>query len=146
MGASLSASHMLFFVAAAVTAAVIGTAFIGIGFTISSDMGQRTEALSHDMMTGIAIANDPREVPYDGSELTFYVYNNGKVPIEADRLLVLLDGQQVNCSVQPGPGSQADWPAGDMMIITVERTAVPGDHTLTVTTASGASDTLGFRM
>lgn len=146
MGASLSASHMVFFVAAVVTAGVIGTAFIGIGFVIASDMEHRTDALTRDMMTSITIANDPREVPYDGSELTFYVLNNGKVPIEADELLVLLDGQLVDYSAQPDPGSSAEWPAGGLMVVKVSWTAVPGDHILTVTTASGATDQIGFRM
>lgn len=146
MGASLSASHIIFFIAAVVTAGVIGAAFIGVGFTIASDMEHRTDAQSQDMMSSIAIANDPREVPYDGSELTFYVLNNGKVPIEADRLLVLLDGQLVDHSVQPGPGAETGWPAGSIMIVKVGWTAAPGDHVLTVTTAGGASDQMGFRM
>jgi flagellar protein FlaG len=147
MGASVSASHMIFFVAAIVAAGVIGTTIIGVSFIISEDLGDRTEDLSSEFATSITIANDPREVPYVDGQLIIYVLNGGRQVIDPGELLVLLDGMVVEYTPVPGPGSGVGWSAGKMMqlYIEFEWPIGSGDHIITVTTENGATDQLGFR-
>ncbi len=145
MGASVSASHVIFMVAAIIAATAVGAAMIGIAFTLAEDLSDNSDSLSERMGSDIKIVNDPAIVPYVGGNLSLYVLNTGDRPLDNDGWIVIIDGRLVpNDNIVPqqsGPHFH-----GDVVELRVEYSLTSGDHTVMVRHGDRADDSMRFRL
>lgn len=147
MGASVSASHVIFMVAAIIAASAVGAAMIGIAFTLAEDLSDNSEKLSESMGTDIKLVNDPAMMLYDpNDELLFlYVLNNGDRSLDDTGWIVIINGQLIpDASVTPVTASP--YRNGDVAVLMVGVDLSPGDHTVMVRYGSMADDSLRFRV
>jgi len=128
--ASVSASHLIIFIASLVIAAgVVGTLTTGVD-RVSSAIDDRSLDVTQQVRMDMAIISDPSDTPYDTPEttannLTIHVRNTGSqgVPIEASAVDVILNGRFVgndNIAVEDAnnPGSGV-WRSSEVVSITV---------------------------
>jgi len=141
--ASVSASHLIIFIASLVIAAgVVGTLTTGVD-RVSSAIDDRSLDVTQQVRMDMAIISDPSDVPYDtGTDnLTIHVRNTGSqgVPTEASAVDVVLNGQFVgndNIAVEDAnnPGSGV-WRSGEVVEIVITDNSVDttGDNRLILT-------------
>ena len=144
--ASVSASHLIIFIASLVIAAgVVGTLTTGVD-RVSSAIDDRSLDVTQQVRMDMAIISDPSNVPYDTAEtgtnnLSVHVRNTGSqgVPIEASAVDVVLNGQFIgndNIAVEDAnnPGSGV-WRSGEVVeiIITDDSVDTTGDNRLILT-------------
>ncbi len=145
MGASVSASHVIFMVAAIIAATAVGAAMIGIAFTLADDLSDNSDKLSDKMGSDIKIINDPARVPYTNSNLSIYVLNTGDIPLDNKSWIVVINGYLVAdenvVPQQPAPHFHGDW-----VELKVEYFLGSGDHTVMVRHGDKADDTMRFRL
>ncbi len=145
MGASVSASHVIFMVAAIIAATAVGAAMIGIAFTLAEDLSDNSESLSEKMGSDIKIVNDPAIVPYVGGNLSLYVLNTGDIPLDNESWIVVIDGRLVpNANVVPQ--QSAPHFHGEVVELRVEYSLTAGDHTVMVRHGDKAFDSMRFRL
>jgi len=138
--ASVSASHLILFIASVLVAAsVAGTITTTVG-RLSDGVSQQGDALSQDVQTDIEIISDSGAPVYDrdgNGNITVLVKNTGSrslVP-QPSQLDVLVDGQfQSAVGVTVVDGASPDsWQPGDVVRVNV---SVPnldaGDHRVQV--------------
>ena len=145
MGASVSASHVIFMVAAIIAATAVGAAMIGIAFTLAEDISDKSDSLSERMGADIKIINDPAIVPYDGSNLSLYVLNTGDIPLDNESWIVIIDGRLVPDD-KVVPQQSAPHFHGDVVELMVEYSMTAGDHTVMVRHGDRADDSMRFRL
>ncbi|MEA1930936.1 flagellar protein G [Halohasta litorea] len=139
--ASVSASHLIIFIASLVIAAgVVGTLTTGVD-RVSSAIDDRSLDVSQQVRMDMAIISDPSDTPYSGDELTIHVRNTGSqgVPTEPSAVDIVLNGQFVgndNLAVEDvnDPDSPV-WDPGDVVAITITDDGVDttGDNRLILT-------------
>ncbi|WP_253738807.1 flagellar protein G [Halohasta salina] len=140
--ASVSASHLIIFIASLVIAAgVVGTLTTGVD-RVSSAIDDRSLDVTQQVRMDMAIISDPSDTPYDTgtNNLTIHVRNTGSqgVPIEASAFDVVLNGQFVgndNIAVDDANGDSNVWRPGDVVAITITDDSVDttGDNRLILT-------------
>jgi len=128
--ASVSASHLIIFIASLVIAAgVVGTLTTGVD-RVSSAIDDRSLDVSQQVRMDMAIISDPGNANYntgsDPDELTIHVRNTGSqgVPIEnAEAVDIVLNGKfVVNDDVtinDANEGSSNVWRPGDVVAIVI---------------------------
>jgi len=95
--ASVSASHLIIFVASLVIAAgVVGTLTTGVE-RVSSSIDDGSLDVSQQIRMDMSIVSDPGAEYVQGEELTIYVRNTGSqpVPIDASQFDVVFNGEFV---------------------------------------------------
>ena len=133
--ASVSASHLIIFIASLVIAAgVVGTLTTGVD-RVSSAIDDRSLDVTQQVRMDMAIISDPSNTPYDTAEtgtnnLSVHVRNTGSqgVPIEASAVDVVLNGQFIgndNIAVEDAnnPGSGV-WRSGEVVEIVITDNSV----------------------
>ena len=145
MGASVSASHVIFMVAAIIAATAVGAAMIGIAFSLAEDLSDNSDKLSDTMGTDIKIVNDPANLVVSNGYLSIYVLNTGDLPLNNEHWIVLINGRLVNLAAiipQWGPTHFH----GDIVELRVYFELDPGDHTVMVRYGDMAQDSMRFRV
>lgn len=145
MGASVSASHVIFMVAAIIAATAVGAAMIGIAFNLAEDLSDNSDSLSERMGSDIKIVNDPAIVPYSGGNLSLYVLNTGDIPLDNESWIVVIDGRLVP-DENVVPQQAAPFFHGDIVELRVQYSLTAGDHTVMVRHGDRADDSMRFRL
>ncbi|MFO7832933.1 MAG: flagellar protein G [Halohasta sp.] len=134
--ASVSASHLIIFIASLVIAAgVVGTLTTGVD-RVSSAIDDRSLDVTQQVRMDMAIISDPSDADYDSTsdELTIHVRNTGSqgVPIEnAEAVDIVLNGNFVDnddIEVDDANGDSNVWRPGDVVAITISNE--DGDYTV----------------
>lgn len=145
MGFGVSASHMIFFIAALVIAtAVVGTLHNSAG-KLSGGIDSKSDALHDELITDLRIINDPAEV--SSSPLVVYVLNTGSKTLDPDSVILLINGAVHSATTTDVIDGDTMWRPGQVLQITADGSDLPGgDHRVRVVTDTGASDTLRFNV
>jgi len=126
--ASVSASHLIIFIASLVIAAgVVGTLTTGVD-RVSSAIDDRSLDVSQQVRMDMAIISDPGNAAYDsGNNLTIHVRNTGSqgVPIEnAEAVDIVLNGKFVGNGdltiTDANEGASNVWRPGDVVEIIID--------------------------
>lgn len=131
--ASVTASHLILFIASLMVAAsVAGTFTSGVG-KLSDAVADQSYDVSNDIRTDVEIISDPGAPVYNisGNEnVSLLVKNTGtrELPTDSGRLDVLVDGRyQTDVSMTVVDG--ANWGAGNVVRIEVRLPGLAaGDH------------------
>jgi archaellum component FlaG (FlaF/FlaG flagellin family) len=132
-------------VAAVVVAAALAGVIIGVGQSMTSTVQAQGKIISDKMESQIMIVNDPRQVPYHGSNLTLYVKNTGEGVINDLNIDVFLDGVlcvETNVTVS----GRSEWEPSTLAIITLNTGLSSGDHQVKVVLSNGVYDSMMFRI
>lgn len=145
MGASGASTQLIFFVSALIVAtAVVAVAANGV-YKITNGIDQKSDSVENELLTDIAIINDPNEVPNDPVKI--YVKNVGKTVLSQDFVTVMIDGTLVTGHTMTLSGNTtAHWDPSSVLTISIDMELGSGDHTIKVITENGVSDTLSFRI
>lgn len=147
--ASVSASHMVIFIASVIIALSVSAVFTTQVLQVSDASRSSAEDLADKIRGDITIINDPASVPYDGTNLTLYVKNTGSsvIPVDSDLYDVLIDGQyktSINASLIKGSGES--WSPGEVIEINVTDSSISsGDYEVKVV-AGSAEDKMEIRV
>ena len=138
--ASVSASHLIIFIASLVIAAgVVGTLTTGVD-RLNTAIEDRSLDVTQQVRMDMAIVSDPG-AEYDSSAnaVSLFVRNTGSqgVPIEPEAVDVVFNGNFVSNDdliVQDANGDAAVWDSGTVVNITVTNTTINnGDNRLLLT-------------
>jgi flagellar protein FlaG len=145
MGASGASTQLIFFISALIVAtAVVAVAANGVS-KITNGIDQKSDSVEKDLLTDIAIINDPDEVPND--PVRIYVKNVGKTVLNQNYITVMLDGIAVtNYTLTLSGSTSSYWDPASMLTISIDQNLTEGDHSVQVTTENGVSDKLSFRI
>lgn len=145
MGASGASTQLIFFVSALIVAtAVVAVTANGV-YKITNGIDQKSDIVEKELLTEIAIINDPDEVPND--PVMIYIKNVGKTVLNQNYITVILDGMLVTNSTLTLSGSTSSyWDPASMLTVSIDQDLGTGDHTVQVTTENGVSDKLSFRI
>jgi len=145
--ASVSASHLIIFIASLVIAAgVVGTLTTGVD-RVSSAIDDRSLDVSQQVRMDMAIISDPADADYvttsDPNELTIHVRNTGSqgVPTEASAVDIVLNGNFIgngDITVEDANDDTSPvWRPGDVVAITIDDSSsvvnTGGDNRLILT-------------
>jgi len=149
--ASVSASHLIIFIASLVIAAgVVGTLTTGVD-RVSSAIDDRSLDVTQQVRMDMAFVSDPG-ANYDSTanEVSVYVRNTGSqgVPIEPSAVDVVYNGEFVSntdLEIQDANGNEPVWRPGGVVNITVSNTSIrSGDNRLRLT-VNEDEETFEFR-
>lgn len=145
MGASGASTQLIFFISALIVAtAVVAVAANGVS-KITNGIDQKSDSVEKDLMTDIAIINDPDEIPND--PVRIYVKNVGRTVLNQNYITVMLDGIAVtNYTLTLSGSTSSYWDPASMLTISIDQNLTEGDHSVQVTTENGVSDKLSFRI
>lgn len=139
--ASVSASHLILFIASVLVAASVAGTITGTVGRLSDGVSDQGDALSQDVRTDIEIISDSGAQIYNRSgnqNVTLLVKNTGSraLPANGDQLAVLLDGvlqSEFDVAVLDGENPDS-WRPGDVVRVEVNTPDLdPGDHRVKVT-------------
>ena len=123
--ASVSASHLIIFIASLVIAAgVVGTLTTGVD-RVSSAIDDRSLDVTQQVRMDMAIISDPGSDYTADSDLTIYVRNTGSqgVPIEnSESVDIVFNGNFVtngDTSITDANGGDSVWRSGEVVEITI---------------------------
>jgi len=151
--ASVSASHLIIFIASLVIAAgVVGTLTTGVD-RVSSAIDDRSLDVTQQVRMDMAIISDPGSGTYDdGSDLTIHVRNTGSqgVPIEDSAFDIVLNGQFVgNDGITNVTDANDDtsnvWRPGDVVAITIDNSDVKSGTNRLILTVNEDQETFEFQ-
>jgi len=145
MGASGASSQLIFFITGLIVATtVVAVAANGV-YKITDGIDQKSDNVEKELLTDIAIINDPDEVPND--PVRIYVKNVGTTVLNQNYITLMLDGILVTGYTLTLSGNTSSyWSPSSMLTISVDQDLAEGDHTVLVTTENGVSDKLSFRI
>ena len=136
--ASVSASHLIIFIASLVIAAgVVGTLTTGVD-RLNTAIDDRSLDVSQQVRMDMAFVSDPGSEIYTAGadDVSVYVRNTGSqgVPIEPSAVDVVFNGEFVgndDLIIQDANGNDPVWRSGEVVNITVTNTTVnSGDNRL----------------
>jgi len=144
--AAESTTHIIFFIAAIIVASSMAVVFIGTGGQIADSIGRESDSMRDQLDTRMAIINDPVMMPYNNGVLTVYVENLGDSAIIPSSLTVILDGVYINNTVYTILGGSGAWGSSTVLQIDIIEELAQGDHYVKISTSSGVSESLDFRI
>jgi len=152
--ASVSASHLIIFIASLVIAAgVVGTLTTGVD-RLNTAIDDRSLDVSQQVRMDMTIINDPEaESAYTvGGDLTLYVRNTGSqgVPIEASAIDIVFNGQFVSnsdiSSIQDVNDADANvWRPNEVIEITIANPDIQSGDNRLLLTVNEDEETFEFR-
>jgi flagellar protein FlaG len=148
MGAETSSTHLIFFIVAMIIAAgVAGVIYTNVN-AISNASYISSSTLAQQLRTDITIINDPDNIPWSGTEYTFYVLNTGKSTLTTEYVSVLINGEYIpeaviQKSIIKG-GSTTTWRPEDILEIEITYNIPNGDNYIKVITENGVYDSFEF--
>jgi len=153
MGMSISASHLLFFIAAVVVAGMVVSVVIGGIDSISTGIRERSDSIRKDMGSRIDIINDPTMVPYNETShnLTIYVKNTAMERLDINDLTMVLDGRMLTNFTWEYVDNAAflddnAWGPGEVVDITINTTMTDGLHSVQASLFGQVSSRMDFAM
>jgi len=149
--ASVSASHLIIFIASLVIAAgVVGTLTTGVD-RLNNAIEDRSLDVTQQVRMDMAFVSDPGATYNDGEPMTVYVRNTGSqgVPIEPSAVDVVFNGEFVsndNLEIQDANGNEAIWRPNGVVNITITDPTISGgiDNRL-ILTVNEDQETFEFR-
>lgn len=144
MGADVSSTHLIFFVASMLIAVgAIGVIHSNVD-AVSHSINIASNALTDQILTDIIIINDPANIPYIHGMHIFYVKNVGSSTLSTKHITILINGKHIqpnSISVIGGIGDT--WKVTEVIQINVIH-AMAGDNTIKIVTERGVTDNLDF--
>ena len=147
---SVSASHLVIFIASIVVAAGVAGTLVTQVDRVSQSIAEQSEEVEEQIDTDIQIISDTGsgEAIYDAGSgnLTLYVKNTGKSELrtEPDAVDVLVDGRFVAPESVIGVDGGTAWSSGEVAEIVVEDVEIEGATRVAVTVKE-SKDTILFR-
>lgn len=158
-----AASHTIFFIGALIVSSMLSAVFIGVSLQFKDGIEARSDALNKQLRTDIDIINDPRQVPYDASNLTIilYIKNTGSTTISISTLTIEINGTLYGYTSGPASGTTfnetvlispqgvQEWvPESTLMVkVNLISPLVPGSICMVKASVEyGASSTFSFRV
>ena len=147
--ASVSASHLIIFVASLVIAAgVVGTLTTGVE-RVSSSIDDGSLDVSQQIRMDMSIISDPNRPQTNGDELTIHVRNTGSqsVPIDPSEFDVVFNGEFIaSLSVDNANDNGNDdvWRPGGVVEITVNGIDIDEFDNRLFLTVNGDEETFEF--
>ena len=146
---AVSATHLIFFIAAMTIAAVLVGAFTYMINDLTDAMEIRSETEQASIKSRVEIVNDLVAMPYNNTskELLVYVKNTGATTMDPNETLVFIDGLHHNYTYSI-VGGGGNWTPGLTVIFTVEDCyfSVDSDHSVRVICSHDAVDRKEFRI
>ena len=153
--ASVSASHLIIFVASLVIAAgVVGTLTTGVE-RVSSSIDDGSLDVSQQISMDMAIISDPSDPDIDGNTLTIHVRNTGsqEVPREPSGIDIVLNGEFIteedltvrDANAGNGAENEGVWRPNEVIEIEIENLDLDGDNRLLLT-VFGDEETFEFNV
>jgi len=150
--ASVSASHLIIFIASLVIAAgVVGTLTTGVD-RLNNAIDDRSLDVTQQVRMDMAFVSDPgaEYTAESDTQISVYVRNTGSqgVPIEPSAVDVVFNGQFIgndDLEIQDANGNEPVWRPGGVVNITVTNTSIrSGDNRLRLT-VNEDEETFEFR-
>jgi len=145
--ASVSASHLILFIASMMIAASVAGVFTDSIGQLSGAISEQGFDVSKDVRTDVEIISDSgSDAIYDNGTITLYIKNTGTERLAADPgvLDILVDGQfVVDYTVVRVDGSGA-WRPGSVVRVDIQQTLSGGDHRVQLT-VNGDEEVFNFR-
>ena len=148
MGAETSSTHLIFFIVAMIIAAgVAGVIYTNVN-AISNASYTSASTLAQQLKTDITIINDPDNIPWSGTEYTFYVLNTGKSTLTTEYVSVLINGEYIPEAVIQksiiNGGSTTTWRPEDILELKITYNIPNEDNYIKVITENGVYDSFEF--
>ena len=145
--ASVSASHLIIFVASLVIAAgVVGTLTTGVE-RVSSSIDDGSLDVSQQIRMDMSVISDPGEPTIEDNQITIHVRNTGSqaVPRDASSFDVVLNGEFASDLDIGDPNDEGDvWRPGGVVSITVVTPEVEPDDNRLFLTVNGDEELFEF--
>ena len=150
--ASVSASHLILFIASLLIAAsVAGTLVTGVD-RVSDAMSSQSLDTTDQIETDITIISDTgSDGMYDGENVTVLVKNTGSTTLtpDVDRVDILINGvyipsSQITMEVID-PSAESEWASGEVAEFNITEELDSGDNRLSLT-IRGNEDVVTFRV
>ena len=149
--ASVSASHLIIFVASLVIAAgVVGTLTTGVE-RVSSSIDDGSLDVSQQIKTDISIISDPGATYTEGDDLTVHVRNTGSqsVPIEESAVDIVFNGQFLGPDdftiEDANDADETVWRPGEVIKIETTGPTIDTDDNRFFITVNGDQELFEFR-
>lgn len=147
---SVSASHLVIFIASIVVAAGVAGTLVTQVDRVSTSITDQSDGVSENIDTEIRIISDTGspDAIYDGSELTLYVKNTGERDLrpEPDDIDVLVEGRfnTPDSVVRVDNGDETVWPPGAVVEVVVTTDIDTTDPTRVTVSVNENEDTIRF--
>ena len=150
--ASVSASHLIIFVASLVIAAgVVGTLTTGVE-RVSSSIDDGSLDVSQQIRMDMTIISDPNNPLIGTNEVTIHVRNTGSqsVPRESSAVDIVVNGDfvgndQITVSDANSGDEEGVWSPGDVIKIEITEVTINPDDNRLFLTVNGDEETFEFR-
>ena len=146
--ASVSASHLILFIASMMIAASVAGVFTSSIGQLSGALSEQGIDVSSDVRTDVEVISDSgSDAIYDSGTITLYVKNTGTERLAADpgQMDILVDGQFVtDYSVTRADGS-GSWRPGSVVRVDIQQSLSAGDHRVQLT-VNGDEEVFEFRI
>jgi flagellar protein FlaG len=130
--ASVSASHLILFIASMVVAASVATVFADSVGQLSQSVEETGLDVSQNVRTDIEVITDSGAGNiYDGSDtVTLHVKNTGsrRLPAESGQLDVFVNGSYTTDTAVTVVGEDTDWTPGAVVRLEITTGLASGDH------------------
>ena len=147
--ASVSASHLILFIASMMIAASVAGVFTESIGQLSGAISEQGFDVSKDVRTDVEVISDSgSDAIYDSGTITLYIKNTGTERLAADPgvLDILVDGQFVtDYSVTRADGNGA-WRPGTVVRLDIQRTLALGEDHRVQLTVNGDEEVFEFRL
>ena len=146
--ASVSASHLILFIASMMIAASVAGVFTNSIGQLSGALSEQGLDVSSDVRTDVEIISDSgSDAIYDNGTITLYVKNTGTERLAADpgAMDILVDGRfATEYNVTRADGSGA-WTPGAVVRVDIQQSLSAGDHRVQLT-VNGDEEVFQFRL
>ena len=148
MGSS-GTTELLFFIGAVVVATTI-VAVLASGIqSISTGVRERSDSISDNLKSDIAIVNDPTEVPDD--PVLIYIKNTGVAVLNENYTNIVLDGEikvgfDIIFLATPSYVDDSAWGPGEIIQIEIDADLDAGLHTVQASYNGDVSDRMDFEI
>ena len=148
--ASVSASHLILFIASMMVAASVAGVFTDSIGQLSGAVSEQGFDVSSDVRTDVEVISDGgSDAIYNDTSgtITLYVKNTGTERLAADPgvLDILVDGQFVTDYTVTRADGSGPWRPGTVVRLDIQQTLDPGDHRVQIT-VNGDEEVFEFRL
>jgi len=146
--ASVSASHLILFIASMMIAASVAGVFTESIGQLSGAISEQGFDVSKDVRTDVEVISDSgSDAIYDSVTITLYIKNTGTERLAADPgvLDILVDGQFVTDYTVTRADGSGPWRPGTVVRLDIQQTLDPGDHRVQIT-VNGDEEVFEFRL
>jgi flagellar protein FlaG len=147
--ASVSASHLILFIASMMIAASVAGVFTNSIGQLSGAISEQGVDVSSDVRTDIEIISDSgSDAIYDGSNITLYIKNTGSEDLAVDPgvMDILVDGRFATAYEVTRVEGSGSWRPGDVVRVEISppQGSLSGDVRVQVT-VNGDEEVFEFR-